>query len=202
MTEAHHPHANESAHESLIKTPKQLILTVFFAFAVPIFCIGLLAHLVSSEIRPSAGSNAMQPEAIVARISPVGQVEVNAKAAEAPPAAASAATPAGGAEANAAASAKAALANVAAAAATPAKAEAGKPPALYTQACFACHGTGAAGAPKLGDKAAWAERLKLGIDGLTAAAIKGIGAMPPRGGSTASDADIKDVVTYMVHAVE
>ena len=85
------------------------------------------------------------------------------------------------------------------AAAEPAKAEAGGAvPALYTQVCQVCHATGVAGAPKLGDKAAWAPRLALGIDGLTAVAIKGLNAMPPRGGSTASDAEIKAVVTYMV----
>jgi cytochrome c5 len=76
----------------------------------------------------------------------------------------------------------------------------GAVPALFTQTCQMCHGTGVAGAPKVGDKAAWAPRLAQGIDGLTANAIKGKGAMPPRGGSTASDADIKAVVTYMVNA--
>lgn len=74
------------------------------------------------------------------------------------------------------------------------------PPALYGQMCAVCHGAGIAGAPKVGDKAAWAPRLAQGIDGLTASAIKGKGAMPPRGGSQSSDADIKAVVTYMVNA--
>ena len=59
-----------------------------------------------------------------------------------------------------------------------------------------------AGAPKLGDKAAWAPRLTLGVDGLTASAIKGKNAMPPKGGSTASDADIKATVEYMLAAVK
>jgi cytochrome c5 len=74
------------------------------------------------------------------------------------------------------------------------------PPALYNQVCSACHPTGVAGAPKVGDKAAWAPRIALGIDELTAIAIKGKGAMPPKGGSSASDADIKSVVSYMVGA--
>ncbi len=73
-------------------------------------------------------------------------------------------------------------------------------PALYAQACAACHTAGIAGAPKVGDKAAWAPRLAAGVDGLTASAIKGKNAMPPRGGSSASDADIKAVVAYMVAA--
>ncbi len=86
---------------------------------------------------------------------------------------------------------------VAAASPTAAAAAVGTAPALYAQICSACHGAGVAGAPKLGDKAAWAPRLAQGIDGLTASAIKGKNAMPPRGGSTGSDADIKAVVTYM-----
>jgi cytochrome c5 len=70
---------------------------------------------------------------------------------------------------------------------------------LYAQSCQACHAAGVAGAPKLGDKAAWAPRVAQGLDALTASVIKGKGAMPPRGGSTANDAEIKQVVTYMVN---
>jgi len=55
-----------------------------------------------------------------------------------------------------------------------------------------------AGAPKIGDKTAWAPRIAQGIDALTASVIKGKGAMPPKGGSTASDAEIKAVVGWMV----
>jgi cytochrome c5 len=74
--------------------------------------------------------------------------------------------------------------------------------ALYKQACAVCHVAGVAGAPKLTDKAAWAPRLALGLDGLTASVIKGKGAMPPKGGSTASDADIKVAVQYMLDSVK
>ncbi|MFC6282787.1 MULTISPECIES: c-type cytochrome [Polaromonas] len=75
-------------------------------------------------------------------------------------------------------------------------------PALYTQTCAVCHAAGVAGAPKLGDKAAWGPRLGDGVDGMAAIAIKGKGAMPPKGGSTASDAEIKAVVQYMANAVK
>src|SRR5262249_55335031 len=62
---------------------------------------------------------------------------------------------------------------------------------IYDATCMACHATGAAGAPKFGDKAAWAPRIKTGIDALHASAIKGKGAMPAKGGNTAlSDADV------------
>jgi cytochrome c5 len=76
---------------------------------------------------------------------------------------------------------------------------AGDGKAVFQSSCFACHGTGAAGAPKPGDKAAWAPRLKQGVPALYEAAIKGKGAMPPKGGNTAlSDADVKAAVDFMV----
>ena len=129
-----------------------------------------------------------------------------AKFAEPQRAAAVAAAPEGAAPAAApSADVVAALAAANKPAATPAgapAAAAGAVPALYTQACAACHIAGVAGAPKLGDKAAWAPRVAMGVDALTASVIKGKGAMPPRGGSTGSDADIKAVVQYMVSTVK
>jgi len=118
------------------------------------------------------------------------------------PAAAAPTTAAAPAAAPAPAPAPAAVATaVAAAPAAAAKADA--VPALYTQACAVCHAAGVANAPKLGDKAAWAPRLAAGVDGLTASAIKGKGAMPPKGGAmAASDADIKAAVAYMVGTVK
>ncbi|MFM9900164.1 MAG: c-type cytochrome [Polaromonas sp.] len=80
------------------------------------------------------------------------------------------------------------------------KAAAGAGEALYKQACVACHAAGVAGSPKFGDKEAWAPRIKTGLDMLTASAIKGKGAMPPKGGSAASDTDIRAAVEYMVAA--
>ena len=74
--------------------------------------------------------------------------------------------------------------------------------ALYKQACLACHAAGVAGAPKFGDKAAWAPRIQTGIDAMTTSVIKGKGAMPPKGGSAASDADIQSAVVYMVNAAK
>ena len=74
--------------------------------------------------------------------------------------------------------------------------------ALYKQACLACHAAGVAGAPKFGDKAAWAPRILTGLDALTNSAIKGKNAMPPKGGSAASDADIHSAVVYMVNAAK
>ena len=88
------------------------------------------------------------------------------------------------------------------AAAVKVAASAGAGEALYKQACVACHAAGVAGSPKFGDKAAWAPRIKTGLDMLTASAIKGKGAMPPKGGSAASDADIRAAVEFMVNAAK
>ena len=74
--------------------------------------------------------------------------------------------------------------------------------ALYKQACVACHAAGVAGSPKFGDKVAWAPRIKTGIDAMTTSVIKGKGAMPPKGGSAASDADIRAAVEYMASAAK
>ena len=71
---------------------------------------------------------------------------------------------------------------------------------IYEQACFACHDTGAAGAPKRGDKAAWAARIAQGQPALYQAALKGMNAMPPRGSSGGSDAEIQAAVDYLVTA--
>jgi cytochrome c5 len=74
--------------------------------------------------------------------------------------------------------------------------------ALYKQACIACHAQSVAGSPKFGDKAAWAPRIKTGIDAMTTSVIKGKGVMPPKGGSAASDADIRAAVEYMANAAK
>jgi cytochrome c5 len=87
----------------------------------------------------------------------------------------------------------------------PAPAAAGKidGKAVYDKACTACHTAGIAGAPKTGDKAAWAPRIAQGADVLHQHAIKGFqgkaGVMPPKGGNTAlSDDEVKAAVDWMV----
>ena len=118
------------------------------------------------------------------------------------------ATPAATAVPAAAPTAVAPVAAAPAAAAAPApaaaavKVAANNGEALYKQVCTACHAQAVAGSPKFGDKAAWAPRIKTGIDALTASVIKGKGAMPPKGGSAASEADIRATVEYMVNAAK
>src|SRR5688572_809722 len=92
-----------------------------------------------------------------------------------------------------------------AAAAAPAAAAGGKVDgkATYDTACAVCHGAGVAGAPKLGDKAAWAPRIKQGKDALYAAALKGKGAMPPKGGNTSlPDEAVKAAVDHMLSTAQ
>lgn len=88
----------------------------------------------------------------------------------------------------------AAAAPVAAAAAAPKS-----PEEIYNGTCSACHATGAAGAPKVGDAAGWAPRIALGNDSLYKHAIGGLNMMPPKGTcATCSDDDIKAIVDFMV----
>jgi len=116
---------------------------------------------------------------VIERVKPVGQLVILEGIAAADPAA----TPAAAAPASEAAPA--------------ATADAGK--ATYDTACFACHGTGAAGAPILGNKDAWAARISKGIDTLYSHAIDGFNGMPPKGGAMSlSDEQVKAVVDYMV----
>lgn len=73
---------------------------------------------------------------------------------------------------------------------------------VYDTACFACHATGAANAPKVGDKAEWKDRIAQGLDKMNEHAIKGYqgkkGFMPAKGGrADLSDADVKAAVEYM-----
>lgn len=295
-------------HESLIRTPKQLVVAVAGFFLVIVIGIILLVTFVTNASTTGAGSNAQSAEAIAARIRPVSDAGFTLRDANTPrvllaggavytatcaachdsgmagspktgdkaawtarlaqgydtlvthaingirampakggnpdlddlevaravvfmtnqsgasfkepvapaPAAASAAAPAAAAApvtgdaASATATAPVAAAPAAVAAAAPiagpavASADTGKK--AYDTACFACHGAGIAGAPKLGDKAAWSARIGQGSSVLYEHAIKGFqgkaGVMPPKGGSTLPDADVKAAVDYMVAAVK
>jgi cytochrome c5 len=121
---------------------------------------------------------AMSPEAVAKRIAPVAKVVVDPNAPATP---AAAIPPAPGKIADAGSAAK----------------------ATFDAVCSACHATGVAGAPKYGDKAAWATRgTKGGKEALYASALKGKGAMPPKGGNAAlSDDAVKAAVDYMLAAV-
>ena len=131
---------------------------------------------------------AMSPQAVAQRLQPVAKLAIDPNAAATPAPAAPTAVAA------AAASAPAAKAK---------QAPAGSGKATYDAVCNVCHGAGVAGAPKYGDKAAWALRVKTGKEALYANVTKGKGAMPPKGGNPSlSEADMKAAVDYMVAAAQ
>ena len=70
---------------------------------------------------------------------------------------------------------------------------------IYKAVCGSCHEAGLAGAPKLGDNAAWAPRIKTGLDGMMKVAIAGKGGMPPRGASDANDTELARTIVYMAN---
>ena len=76
MSDAHTPHDTDGPHEGPIKTPKQLILAVLYAFVLPVIVILLLVEYVTTDHRPAAGSTGLTPEAVAQRIHPVGMVQV------------------------------------------------------------------------------------------------------------------------------
>jgi cytochrome c5 len=187
-------------HVSPIKNWQQLVVVVVLAFVVPIAVIALLAQYVTDVSVPADVDAA-------SRIKPVGEVVVEsaggAGAVAPTPAPTTAQAPAASASPP-----KAAVqtASTPAAAATTAAAPAAARPdgkKVFDTTCTACHTPGVAGAPKFGDKAAWAPRLKQGMDALYAAALKGKGAMPAKGGNASlPDADVKAAVDYMAAAVK
>ncbi|MEO6281673.1 c-type cytochrome [Roseateles sp.] len=71
---------------------------------------------------------------------------------------------------------------------------------VFQAQCTTCHATGALGAPKLGDAAAWGPRVKSGVEALLNSALKGKGAMSPQGGGEFSDFEIHRAVVYMANA--
>lgn len=125
-----------------------------------------------------------------------------AQAAASAPAASAPAAAAAPAPAAPAAAAPAAPAAAPAATAAPAVASAETGKKVYEQVCAACHAAGVAGAPKFGDKAAWAPRLKEGMDVVHNYALKGKGVMPPKGGYAGPDADVIAASDYMANAAK
>ena len=139
-----------------------------------LLAVGMTAASLSGAV---LAADEMSPEAIAERIKPIGQV-YTAKALE----------------------------GIAGAGAPPAATASSGPrdgETVFKGACFACHDTGAAGAPKRGDKAAWEPRIAQGIDTLKKHAIEGFtgksGMMPPRGTcASCSDEEIENAIHYMI----
>ena len=148
----------EEAHTGPVKSPKQFLWTVIFAFVVPVFAIIGLVMYVTAANKPASGA-ADAPASIAARLQKVGSVEIR--------------------DAN-----------------RPLKSG----QEVYQAQCAACHATGAAGAPKFEDAAAWAPRIKTGLEALVHSSLTGKGAMAPQGGGDFEDTEIARGVVYMANA--
>ena len=178
-------------------TLRKILVVMGIGFIVPIILLLLIAFYIGSSSQPPAGSDSLSTAAVDARVAPAGSAVVAASsqaAAQQNAASMATAAPAASATAAPAPSGSGAAVQVAAA-----KVD-GK--GLYESTCIACHGAGVAGAPKVGDKAAWAPIIAQGDAVLYDRAIHGYtgkhGVMPPKGGSSASDDDVKAAVDYMV----
>lgn len=144
--------------------------TTFFALMGALAVFAIILVIIAGKLT-SGVSDYKPEETVLENIKPVGQVNI---AGESDPAAAPAAAPV--------------------AAAEPKSGE-----EVYNSSCMSCHATGAAGAPKLGDTAAWAPRIAAGMDSLVANVINGLNAMPPKGLCMAcSDEELQGAVQYMV----
>jgi cytochrome c5 len=156
-------------HGNLIKTPKQLIIVCVLALVIPVGIAYLGAQLVTGGKRIDTAES---KQSVQDRIKPVGEI-VKFDGATPP-----------------AAPAVAAVAAVV-------KARSGEE--VYQLACTACHAAGIAGAPKTGDKPAWAARVAQGAATLYEHSIKGYKSMPARGGnSTLTDDEVKAGVDYQL----
>jgi cytochrome c5 len=158
MSDTSQSHAHDEDHTGPVKTPKQLLLAVFFSFVVPVFAIIGLVYFVTSDKKPAAGAVNVE-KAVAARIQKIGAVEIR--------------------DANR-------------------QLKTGEE--VFKAQCTACHTAGAAGAPKFGDTAAWAPRVKTGYDALLNSALKGKGAMGAQGGGDYETLEIGRAVVYMANA--
>jgi cytochrome c5 len=185
-------HHHDPIEDNIETHPLKLALGIAGgAVALVIGIILLVQYAVGAYgSRPLKDDPSMSPAAVAKRIAPVAKVEVDPNAPAAAPAAPAAVPAAMAAVVIPAAPAKGADAGAA-----------GK--TTFDTVCSVCHATGVAGAPKYGDKAAWAPRAKTGKAALYASALKGKGAMPAKGGNAALPDDaVKAAVDYMLSAVK
>jgi cytochrome c5 len=196
MSDHSSSHADGASKSNPVKTA---IFVALGALALIIGVFLLAKFAVGTHEVGATNEAANKPEMVAKRIAPVTSLLVVQQAASAPAVAPATTTPP--AVATAAPVVAALIPAAAPAGAAPAAAGGGE--GVYKAGCAACHSAGIAGAPKSGDKAAWAPRIAQGKPTLYEHAIKGYigkaGAMPAKGGNSAlADADVKAAVDYMV----
>ncbi|MEY4712460.1 MAG: hypothetical protein RIS88_1910 [Pseudomonadota bacterium] len=160
----------EEAHTGPIKTPKQLLWAAFFSFVAPVFIIIGLVYYVVSDIMP-AGSAQAERYAL-------GGVTAQ----------------------DMARGVTQRLAKVGTVEIRDAARALKSGEEVFKAQCAACHVSGAAGAPKLGDAAAWGARLKTGLEALVNSSLKGKGAMGAQGGGDFDDIEIARAVVYLTNS--
>lgn len=158
MSDHSHAAVHEEEHTGPIKTPKQLLVAVFFSFVAPVLIIIALVYYVVSDAKPAAGTVDMG-KTVAERLQKVGSVEIRDANRE--------------------------LKNGA---------------AVFQAQCTTCHTAGVAGAPKVGDAAAWTPRIATGYPALLTSALKGKGGMAAQGGGDFEDLEIGRAVVYMTNA--
>lgn len=161
---------HEEAHTGPIKNPKQLLAAVFFSFVVPVFAIIGLVYYVTSAAKPAGRADAQAMA--LAGVS----ADARAKGIEQR------------------------IQKVGTVDIRDANRPLKAGEEVFKAQCAACHAAGVAGAPKLGDAAAWSARIKTGYDALLTSALKGKGAMGAQGGGDFDDLEIGRAVVYMANA--
>ncbi|MDB5847674.1 MAG: cytochrome c5 family protein [Rhodoferax sp.] len=165
-----HDHAAEEAHSGPIKNPKQLLVAVFFSFVVPIFAIIGLVYYVVSDNKP-AGANSGESMILGGMTEEAQKQAVSLR-----------------------------IQRVGSVEIRDANRELKKGEDVFKAQCTTCHTAGVAGAPKFGDAAAWAPRIKTGFESLLNSALHGKGAMGPQGGGDFEDTEVARAVVYMADA--
>ena len=175
-----------------------LILLTVFGFAMY-----FVANSIAGKAYAKMNSS---PDAVLARIAPVGESRVGDPAAQTQAPAQAAAADTGSSQAQesrtetvAAASDTAASGSSDQTAAASGSVDIAAGEQIYQTACFACHLTGVAQAPKLDDPAAWEPRLAQGMAGLLQAVTNGKGAMPPKGGfAHLTETELRNAIAFML----
>ncbi len=170
MSDNSHDQAHDGGHTGPIKNPKQLLLAVFFSFVVPVFAIIGLVVFVTSGYKP-AGTSDKTEMALGGTTEQGRQASVARR-----------------------------IAKIGTVEIRDANRVLKTGEEVFKAQCTTCHTAGVAGAPKFGDAAAWAPRIKTGFDALLNSALHGKGAMGPQGGGDFEDTEIARAVVYMANA--
>lgn len=163
--------SHEEAHTGPIKNPKQLLLAVFFSFVVPVFAIIGLVYYVVSAAKPAGVTGDKEVLALSGMTAKDHDQGIADR-----------------------------LRKVGLVEIRDANRALKSGDEVFKAQCTTCHTAGVAGAPKVGDAAAWAPRLKAGFDTLLHSALKGKGAMGAQGGGDFEDLEIARAVVYMANA--